>query len=123
MIDSDIEFSRIALAFYDNPSCVSLKEFEADIRRFVTLNRYLNNNPFESEKDYRKLINYLIVIYNIFGNKTNSLLRYKISEENLPRVISVVAILNRLDEDLGDISEMDTKFFEKIKNVTNRYNG
>lgn len=118
MISTDNEFSRIVLTYYDNPSCVDIKEFQDDVKRFNLLNRYLSNIEDWQPKTYRRVINSVIILYNLFGEATNKLLRYKLVQDNIPRVISISAHINKLTNDLGLEEQQDKEFRERINELS-----
>lgn len=114
MILDDGDFARRVLANYDNPACVDMKEFQDDLRRFNTLNRLLSNTEIWNGSNYRKCVNSLTILYNLFGDATNSLLKYRVNIANIPRVVAISAYLNRLTEDLGQEEEQDKEFRENL---------
>lgn len=101
---TDIEFSKFAIANYDNPSCVDVREFQEDMKRLMRLNRYLSNIEDWSPSICRRILNNLIIIYNIFGNNAEYLLDYKINIENKPKLRALQHVIGRLTtEDIVDL--------------------
>lgn len=111
MILTDIDFSRLALASYDNPACVDIKEFQEDIKRFGRLNKYLLDDREWTPDLCRKVLNYVIIIYNIFGDSANLLLDYKIQVECKPKLRAFQNILGRLISE----DQIDTDLMEKLQ--------
>lgn len=113
-IRSDNEFMLTALGNYDNPACVDVKEFQSDLKRFSALNRCLIETIDWSPELHRRVLNNLLIIYNIFGVASNSMLRYKISESCMPKLVALSMKLNRYTEDLCRQDIVDTKFLEEV---------
>ena len=85
IINSQADFIKLAIKSYDNPTLVSIKDFEEDLRRFNLLNTALTR--FKQDKNTERLkvsINYIVTMSNCFGiNNTISMIRFKITAENL----------------------------------------
>lgn len=99
MMDEETLLKR-ALAAYDNPSCISVAEFQSDIDRFSLIkklfNRYLDG---AYEVNERLLLNHLIICFNLFGSETLNLLFYKLDMENWTLLVPYLIFLNRIPED------------------------
>lgn len=83
-----VEFARMV---YDNPACVSLVEFETDIKRFSMFSRLVDKEDIPT----RLLINSIIIIYNMFGSGARSLAEYKMSEKAFSLFESISIVLNK----------------------------
>lgn len=113
-IRSDNEFMIAALGNYDNSACVDVREFQSDLKRFQALNRCLFDNTDWSPELYRRTINNLVIIYNIFGVASNAMLRYKIQPSCMPKLVALVMRLDRYTDDLGPQDVVDTQFLEEV---------
>lgn len=100
MIKDDFDFLRVAMSSYDNPSCVDVNEFDADVRRISGTKRLVTKFLKEDNVNFRILLNSFIVLYNIFGERANDLLIYKYQkdDEALSCLIPIVSFLGRLDK-------------------------
>jgi len=111
MISSDTEFSKLALASYDNPACVDIREFQEDIKRISRLNKYLMSDWDWTPDLCRKVLNYVIIIYNIFGDNATELLDYKIQVDNKPKLRAFQYTLGRLISE----EQIDKDLMEKLQ--------
>ena len=71
LINNDKQFKQLAFQYYDNVSCVSLDEFELDLKMFnhtaQTIDKYVKDSTKIPE---RMLLNRIIIIHNMFGRFT-----------------------------------------------------
>ena len=51
---------------YNNPQCISIEDYNNDMRRFKYIKRLLNQYANGNEIKIRLLVNHIIMIYNIF---------------------------------------------------------
>lgn len=113
MIKTDIDFAKLAIASYDNPSCVDAREFQSDLKRFNILNRYLSKTEELDSLGARKIINSVIILYNIFGQSTDDLLDYKIPSEHRKKLNSILLVINRLNN--TNDAQIDSDFLEMLR--------
>ena len=69
-----------AIKFYENPHSVTLDDFMEDMKKF----KYL-----------KRLLNHLIVLFNVFGEGTLPLLMYKLEREYWSVLKTFCIYLNR----------------------------
>jgi hypothetical protein len=75
---SESTFLLYAMNSYDNPSCHDIVEFEEDMKRFQYLRRLFNRYKQFGELRERLILNHLIVLYNVFGYRTTSMLFFRL---------------------------------------------
>lgn len=116
--DEEILTDR-ALASYDNPQCLSVSEFNADLDRFLQIkklfNRYLDGGVYEVNE--RLLLNHLIVCFNVFGNETLNLLFYRLDMEHWSLLVPYLIFLDRITSDyliFGEIPIQDIQLNTEI---------
>jgi hypothetical protein len=112
MLQTESDFLQFAFSKYDNPKLSSIKEFEADLKRFVYLNNLLNRYRIDrfDLKD-RLIINHLIILGNCFTVQgLINMLNFKITEDNkvicdtfLYYLGNIAKVEDRLDFYLLDI--------------------
>jgi hypothetical protein len=95
MIKTDHEYLDVAMKNYDNPSCITLQEFNKDLNQYVHIKkgvrRYLVDNS-----TLRKLVNQVVIYYNCFGRAGTDLLIYKTHEADVLSVlIPIILYLGR----------------------------
>lgn len=101
---TDDNFIIVAMHNYDNPSCQTLKEFEEDIKRFLYLRklfgRYISNNELKE----RLILNHIIVLYNVFGNKATQMLFYKVEPIYWSLLKTFLIYLEKMPDAVTDIN-------------------
>lgn len=73
-------FVIFAAKHYDNPQCVSTKEFIEDLGRFKYIKKLLGRYVERGELRERLILNHLIILYNCFDQETTKMLFMKMPE-------------------------------------------
>ena len=103
MIKTDHEFLDVAMKAYDNPSCITLDEFNRDLNSYIFIKKTARKYLAENDR-LRQLVNQLVIYYNCFGKPGTDLLLYKIHEQELLAVIiPVILYLGRGTDTLDEI--------------------
>lgn len=113
-IKDDHDFMLTAMKSYDNPSCISIDEFNKDLYTITLIKKYIRKFNSGDEINIRKLVNYFVIFYNCFGNSATKLLLYKMSEIEYVSIIApIVAYLGR---DVINISmeQLNTKIIKEL---------
>lgn len=96
---------------YDNPQCVSLVEFEDDLKRFLYLKKLFTRYKVNGELRERLILNHIIVLYNVFGDSATKMLFFKTEEKYWGVLATFLAYLERLPKRIPGsdrlISELD----------------
>jgi len=108
-----MEFRRItqdnfliyATKMYDNPHCVSVDEFNDDLRRFSSIKRLLLRLTRNDDKvNLRMLLNHIMIITNVFGNfPAVRLLYVYCPEETYSFLTSIFAFLSILPKEIPEV--------------------
>jgi hypothetical protein len=114
-------FLQTALHSYDNVQCITLDEFQEDVNRFShikkILSRYVDGAGVLNE---RLLLNHLVILYNVFGNKATDLLLFKIEQRYFGVLFPFLILLNRLPEesfqDYPDV-KLDDKVIQTLRQI------
>ena len=93
---NDDNFLIYAIKNYQNPSCTGMAELEDDLKRFKYLKRLLNKYLKTGEPNERLIINHIILLYNVFGEATTSMLFFKLEEKYWSDLKTFLVFLNRL---------------------------
>lgn len=102
---TDDNFLVYAMHHYDNPQCHSIEEFEEDLKRFLYLKKLFSRYIKDGELKDRLILNHIIVLYNLFGDATTSMLFHKMDKEYWPVLSTFLIYINRLPEEkLSDIT-------------------
>ena len=112
MIKDESSFMLAAMHSYDNVQCVSLEEFNEDLNRITTIRKAITRYKNGEVLNVRLLLNQLIILFNVFGDKAFDLLRYKISEDCYPILDPLLDCLNRLPNNVQ--SKFDMRVVDKI---------
>jgi len=60
-------FLMYAIKVYDNPHCMSMAEFQEDLKKIKYIKRLINRYLKSGELKERLLLNHLIIMINMFG--------------------------------------------------------
>jgi hypothetical protein len=93
-------FITYAMKHYDNPQCVSLHEFEDDLKRLKYLDKLFSRYYKTGELKERLILNHIIVLFNVFGDKLLDILFFKINKVHLNFLATFLVYLNRLPEEM-----------------------
>ena len=91
-------FLLFAIKHYENPQAVTKEDFEKDLNHFKYIKRLLKRYRNTGELKAHLLLNHFIILYNIFGEGTTSMLFYKIEEEMWTIMKTFVVFLDKLPE-------------------------
>lgn len=95
---SEQNFILFAMHVYDNTQCVSIKEFEDDLMRFVYLNKLFKRYHLKGELKTRLILNHIVVLNNVFGIDVVDMLFLKVSEEYWSYLVVFLVYLNLLPD-------------------------
>lgn len=103
MFKNDHEYLDAAMKAYDNPSCLTIDEFNKDLNHYIhikkSVRKYYNDNSI-----LRKLVNQVVIYYNCFGQTATRLLLYKIYEPDILSVlIPIILYLGRSITEMENI--------------------
>ena len=107
MIEAPItedSFVRIAMRYYDNPQCVSITEFEEDLKRFAYLKKLFGRYRDNQDLKERLILNHLIVLFNVFGVMAVELLFFKIDREHWAPLATFLYFLDRMPEKVPEFN-------------------
>lgn len=110
MLLTDENFILFAVKSYQNPGCLSKKEFKSDLDRikFVKrlFRRYIRKNDIDALR-VRLVLNHIIILYNVFSESTTKILFYKLEKELWPVLKPFLVFLERLPERISGVTEKD----------------
>lgn len=91
-------FLLYAAQHYNNTSCISLKEFESDLKRFKYIKRLLKRYKKNGVLSERLILNHLILLHNVFSDALIPMLFMKFEPEYWSEVKTFLVFLNYLPE-------------------------
>jgi hypothetical protein len=95
---NDDNFLLYAIKHYNNPSCIGMKEFQDDIKRFKYIKRLLRKYKKTGELAEKLLLNHIILLYNVFGSFVVPSIFFKIENEHWPQIKTFIVYLHYLPE-------------------------
>lgn len=95
MITTDQEFFQWALKSYDNPSAITIDDFTKDLSHIVTIKK-ATRKYISDPTSLRRLVNHVVIFYNMFNTAGTELLMYKVTEPDiLANLIPIILYLGR----------------------------
>lgn len=116
-------FLIYAMHNYDNSQCVSIEEFNDDLKRFLYLKKLFSRYKNESDLKENLIINHIIVIYNIWGEHATNMLFHKIDKDYWNILVTFLVFLNRMPEEVPQyrvkLSEiqLDEHLIKVLRNI------
>lgn len=97
MVLSESNFLLYAMHHYQNPQCLSLKEFEADIKAITYVKKLLSRKT-EDPATHRLCLNHIITLFNVFGEAARNMLFFRIAREDWGRLATYLLFINQMPE-------------------------
>jgi hypothetical protein len=127
---SDENFILFAVKMYENPGCISLKEFHTDLDRIKYIKRlfrrYLRKKDIDALR-LRLVLNHIIIIYNVFNAEAATrILFYKLEQELWPVLKPFLEFLGYMPDVVKGISKkeipsssikMDKTIIEELRKI------
>jgi hypothetical protein len=121
---SNENFLLFAAKNYDNPSCLTLKEFHDDLKRIKYIKRLFKRYKKNGIISERLILNHIILMHNVFGDATVQLLFFKIEQEFWPQLKTFLIFLNYLKEHdkianriPEEVISLDENIINKLRNI------
>ena len=92
------------MRFYDNPQCLSVTEFEEDLRKFLYIKKLFNRYTETGDLKDKLIINHLVVLHNLFGVATTELLFYKTEPKHWSLLATFLTFLDRMPDQIPDFN-------------------
>lgn len=115
---TDDNFELFAAKHYDNPQCVDVEEFQADLNRFRYIKRLLGRYDACGDLQERLILNHIIVLFNVFGiEAAKRMLLHKVDHKHYSIIKPFLVFLHYIHEhELVDIP-LDMNVVEKLRNI------
>lgn len=98
MILSEENFLGFAMKHYENPQCITLAEFEEDLKRLTYLKRLLTKYHNLGVLHERKILNHLIILFNVFDNAAINMLFFRMEKNLWSALVTFLTYLERMPE-------------------------
>lgn len=118
MVINDSNFLLVAMHHYQNPNCISVEEFQEDLRRITYIKKLL----VRPEKNVRLLLNHIITFYNVFGDISTQLLFHKVEREYWGSLATFLVYIDRMPDEvpgkvlLSDL-KLNTSVIETLRKI------
>jgi len=97
-------FLMYAMKNYTNPECTNIDEFYEDLNRIKYIKRLLGKYNKKGVLKTRLILNHIIILNNIFGNKACSrIMFYKLELEFHSAIKTFLDFLNYLPKEIPEI--------------------
>lgn len=104
MLKNDHEYLETAMRAYDNPSCLTVDEFNRDLNQYIHIKKAVRRYHVDNST-LRRLVNQLVIYYNCFGTTGTDLLLYKTKEIDILEVlIPIIMYLGRSTQTVDVVS-------------------
>lgn len=116
-------FLKKAFRAYDNPHCVSLKEFETDLSKFSYIKKILTQYTQTGDINERLFLNHIVVCFNLFGNDAVILLLHRVIPEHWKYLFPFLVMLERLPDYIPEFHlntsdiPLDQPIVDKLRNL------
>ena len=121
---NDDTFLLYAVKEYNNPSCVGIKDFYDDLKRFKYIKRLLRKYKKTGKISERLMLNHLILLHNVFGESILPLLFYKIEKEHWSQLKTFLVYLSYLPDGYRinnqveeSILPLDENIIQSLRNI------
>jgi len=95
-------FLVFAMHHYDKSICLSVAEFEEDVKKFLYLRKLILRYKRDGELKERLILNHIIVLFNVFGNAALQMLFFKIDKECWEPLIAFLLYLHRMPNEVPE---------------------
>jgi hypothetical protein len=95
-------FLVFAMNSYTNAHCLSVVEFEEDVKRFLYLRKLFLRYKRDNDLKERLILNHIIILFNVFGNNALRMLFYKIDKDCWEALITFLLYLHRMPHEFAE---------------------
>lgn len=123
MVLTEDNFLLFSMKHYDKTSCITVMEFEEDLKKFLYLRKLFLRYKRDNDLKERLILNHIIVLFNVFGPATVQMLFFKIEKECWESLITFLLYLQRMPPEVPEfnikLSEIvvDEKITEALRNI------
>jgi len=93
-------FLTYAMNNYDNSQCYSVEEFNDDLKRFIYLKKLFCRYHESLDLKENLILNHLIILYNLFGDKATNMLFFKIDKDHWEYLVTFLIFLGHMPDEL-----------------------
>jgi len=116
-------FLTYAMNHYDNLQCCSIEEFNDDLKHFIYLKKLFSRYHESLDLKENLILNHLIILYNLFGDKATNMLFFKIPKEHWSYLVTFLVFLGHMPDELQQYNiktsniELDSFIMSILRNL------
>lgn len=115
---TDENFPIYAAKNYYNPTGIDVEEFQNDLKRFSYITRLISRYRNNGETSERLILNHLIVIFNVFGDRPGlRMLEHKVGFENWDVIKPFLIFLQRIENTEYTEYSMNPDIVQRLREI------
>lgn len=116
---TEVEFLHKALHSYENVQCNTMDEFNEDLNKILQIRKALSRYTANGEISSRLVLNYIVLLFNVFGSNALDLILYKIPREQYSMLFPFLIFLDRMPLEVinKENIELDAKIIEELRKI------
>lgn len=99
MVLTEENFLLYCMHHYQVPSCVTIEEFENDLKTVTYIKKQLGRK----DRNVRLLLNHIVILFNCFGDAALPILFHKVERESWSALVTFLLYINRMPDVVPDI--------------------
>lgn len=99
---SEDNFLVYSMQHYDKANCLSVAEFEEDLKKFLYLKKLFARYKRDGELKERLILNHIIILFNVFGAAALYMLFFKIDKDCWEPLIAFLLFLQRMPSEVPE---------------------
>jgi len=115
MIHDENSFLTSAMHGYENIQAIAFDEFKEDLNRINTIKKCITRYQDGEELNVRLVLNNFMILFNVFGDVTFDLLKYKLDPLHRPVAYAFLVQLNRLPD--KEMIMLDPSVVEQLRSL------
>jgi hypothetical protein len=118
---TDETFLQFAFKNYDNIQCLTVEEFEEDLKRFTYVKKLFYRYKYNNDLCERIILNHLIVLFNVFGSEATKMLFFKMETELWNYLATFLIYLQRMPDSIPEFNiisseiSLDKMIIDKLR--------
>ena len=116
---TEVEFLHKSLHSYENIQCNTLEEFNEDLNKILLIRKSLTRYTITGDISSRLVLNYIVLLFNVFGNTALELILHKIPRDQYPMLFPFLIFLNRMSEEVlnRENVSLDEKIIDELRKI------
>lgn len=107
----------IAMHYYDNIQCNTVKEFETDLYRIICIKKLVDKYLSSGNVNLRLLLNHIIILRNAFNIVMFDLIKLRLEDKHYPIIKSILVYLKYIESDDWNNVQEDSNIFNELRKI------